>query len=171
MSDPAAAEAIGTVQRFTAFATKVQLVAGPPFSGLAGILLAGALMAGASALPFSGRKGRVDPMRALSVAAYCSTVNLIAHGAHAIGALTGNPMPDTSPANLVDPFTHPVLHTALGRLDPVTIYYYVLVAAGLEGSLRLAPRVSRGLAWGTFALVSLLSIGLAAAGAAMGGGS
>lgn len=171
MNDPAAAEAVQTVQRFTAFATKVQLVAGPPFAGLAGILLAGGLMAAASALPFSGRKGRVEPMRALSLAAHCSLVNLVGIGAQAIGALSGNPMPDTSPANLVDPFTHPVAYAALGRLDPVTIYYYALVAAGLEGSLRLAPRVARGLAWGTFALVSLLSVAFTAAGAAMGGGA
>jgi hypothetical protein len=167
MDDPKVKEFFETSLRFTAFGTKVWLVVGPPVGGLVGLLGVGAACFAASSLLHRRHPTapRPDLMRSISLAAHVSLVNLIGLGALTLGALTGNPQPTTSAANLADPFTSPVLATVLGRVDPVTVLYYVVLAAGLEGSLRFPRRLAVGLAAGTYLGVSALQ--LLAAGASI----
>lgn len=169
LDDPKAQEAMAMVERFTAFAAKGALVAGPPVGNLVGMLVAGALLFGASRL--GGE--RPDLMRSISVAAHAQLVNLVGIGASALAVLTGNGHAMTSPANLVDKFAHPVAYAALTRLDPVTLLYYAVIAAALEASLRVPRRRAVALSFGTYLVLSLLWVALSALGAAMqtmGGG-
>lgn len=169
MDDPKVKEIVETSQRFTAFGTKVWLVVGPPVSGLVGMLVAGGLCFGAAYVLRLRHVSapRPDLMRAISLAAHVSLVNLIGLGAQTLGALTGNPGPTTSAAHLVDMFDHPVLAAGLGRVDPVVLLYYVVLAAGLERSLRFPRPLALGLAAGAYVGVSLLAVVVAAGSAAM----
>lgn len=169
MDDPKVKEIVETSQRFTAFGTKVWLVVGPPVGGLVGMLVAGGLCFGAAYVLRARHPGapRPDLMRSISLAAHVSLVNLIGLGALTVGALTGNPQPTTSAANLADPFESPVLATALGRIDPVVLLYYAVLAAGLEASLRFPRRTAIGLASGAYVTFSLLQLAAAGVSVAM----
>lgn len=169
MDDPQVKEILDKTGRMEVFGTKVWLVLGPPASGLGGVLVCGGLCFGAATLVHRRHPTapRPDLMRSISLAAHVSLVNLVGLGAKTLGALAANPQPVTSAANLVDPFAHPVLATALGRIDPVVLLYYVVLAAALEGSLRFPRRLAVGLAGGAYALSSSLELAAAGASAAM----
>ncbi|MCO5170832.1 MAG: hypothetical protein M9894_31270 [Planctomycetes bacterium] len=166
-SDPKTQEILETTQRFMAFAGKVGLIVGPPVTGLGGLLVGGMLCFGASALLARRRPGapRPDLTRCLSLAAHVSLVELVGVAARTIGALGGNHAPSTSAVNLVDAITQPVAAAALSRLDPVTLLYWAVLAAGLHGSLGLPRRASLGLAAGGYAAVSLGAVAIAGLGA------
>lgn len=166
MDDPKVAEVLETTRRFTAFGTKVFLVLGPPVIGIGGMLVTGGLLFGATLL-FRKRGARPDLMRAISVAAHAKVVSLIGLLAGALGTLTGNSMPQTSPAGLVDPFAHPVAAAALSQLDPVAIFHYMVLAAGLEASLRVPRRAAIGLTVGAYAAIAAASIGFQAVAVAL----
>jgi hypothetical protein len=166
MDDPKVADMVETSRRFMAFGTKVWLVLGPPVAGIGGMLVTGGLLFGAAML-YRKRGARPDLMRALSVAAHAKVVSIIGLAAGTIGALTGNFMPQTSPANLVDPFVHPVAVAALSQLDPVAILHYAVLAAGLEASLRVPRRAAVALTIGAYAAIAAASIGFQAVAVAL----
>lgn len=176
-SDPKVKEMTETTQRFTAFASKVAVFVWPPVGGVGGLLLAGGLCFGAAQVLRLRRSDapRPDLMRSISLAAHVSLVNLVGLAATTVGALSGNPMPYTSAANLVDPFAQPVVSAGLSRLDPVLLLYYGVLAAGLEGSLRFPRRLALAGAAGAYLLISLAVVGFTGAmtllGQMAGGGA
>lgn len=166
-SDPKAQEVLATTQRFVAFFGKVGLIVGPPVTGLGGLLLGGMLCFAASTVAARRTPGapRPDLTRCLSLAAHVSLVELVGLGALTVGVLSGNHAPSTSAVNLVDAVTRPVAAAALSRVDPVKALYWIVLAAGLHGSLGLPRRWAVGLAAGGYAVVSLGVVGLAGLGA------
>lgn len=176
MDDPQVKEQVEKFGRLSAFGTKVWCVVGPPVSGLGGVLICGGLCFGAATLVHRRHPSapRPDLMRSISLAAHVSLVNLVGLGALTLGALTANPQPTTSAANLVDPFTHPLVATVLGRVDPVALLYYVVLAAGLEASLRFPRQLAVSLAGGAFLATTALQLaaaGVSVAVSAAGGAS
>lgn len=163
--NPQAQEFADMGARAGAFLAKLGAVAGPPLGNLVGLVVAGGLLFGAARLG----AGRPELTRCLSVAAHAQAVNLVAVAATGLAILTGNGQPTTSPANLVDRLAHPVAFAALSRLDPVAVLYYVAVAAGLERSLRVPRQKALQLTVGAFLALSLLTVALAAAAAALQG--
>lgn len=166
LDDPKVVEMMETGRRFSAFATKLVLVVGPPIFGIGGMLITGGLLFGA-ALLCRKRGARPDLMRAISVAAHAKVVSLIGLFATGLGALTGNFMAQTSPANLVDPFVHPIAVAALSQLDPVAILHYAVLAAGLEASLRVPRAAAVRLTIAAYVALALASVGFQAVAVAI----
>jgi len=163
-------DALETSRRWGVFQAKVGLIGGPPLSTLLGVLFAGGLVFAISVVLGDGK---ADLMRSISVAAYASLVNVVGYGALAVGVLLGNPAPQTSLKHLVDPLQAPATAALLSRLDPIVLYYYVVLAAGLTASCGLRRRRAVAVAAGLYGLASLALIGMGALQAVsqgMGGG-
>lgn len=152
------AETMEKLFRFQAFMAKVGLVAGPPLIGLVGMLFVGGFIYLATKL-FG--PDPPDLMRCLSIAAFAGLVGALEYGAMSIGVLGGNPEPITSLGAFVGKLEDPVLHTALSRVNPFTVFYYVVLVAGLEASCGLSRRKACGVACGLFALGTVILLGLA----------
>ncbi len=166
----AAGDSLQTWFKFLAFFGKVWTIAGPVVGGLATVLLWG-LLAFVVARLWAPPERRPEPIRCISMAAYVHLAQGIGYAAMLVGVLGGNAMPLTGPAALADPFAHPVLHAALGRLDPVSLFGYGLFAAGLAGSCgltRARALTATALAW---LAVTALSVGGPAVGALAQGGA
>jgi hypothetical protein len=69
----------------------------------------------------------------------------------------------TNPGYFVDPTTNPVLHAFLSSFDVFTIWTLVLVAIGITCIAKVKPGTAYAVVFGWFAVVILLSVGLAAA--------
>lgn len=149
--------------RMQAFFLKTWLLAGPLVGGLFEVLAVGALLYLASRWlgPPSGPR---DLMRCISLAAWLSLVEALRYLACACGAMLGNPFPQTSPAALVDPLAHPVLHSALAGLDPLLLLYYGLLASAVAHGLRFSRGRALAFAWGIYGAGTVLRTGLAGLG-------
>ncbi|MBL4849915.1 MAG: YIP1 family protein, partial [Planctomycetes bacterium] len=156
VESPQAAEMIAKSQRFQAFFTKIGSVLGPPLLGLIGLVIA------AGFLFLVGQilgKEPPDPMRCLSIAAFASLANLIDLAGAGVGAALASPLSRPDLSALVDPFKQPILLTALSRIGPGVLLYYLLLAAGLEGSMGLSRKRAVAVAAVTFLGTSAVLIG------------
>jgi hypothetical protein len=170
VEQPEVQETMKTVGKFMGFMTRVGLVLGPPILGLAGMVFAGGLVF-VVALVHQKQGAKVDLARSISLAAHVGLANLVATVAGTVGALSGNPRPTASLAAFVDPFDKPAVAALLGRLDPSTVLYYVLLIAGLVGSIGLARRRALVVAFAAWLVGTLFAVGAATAAMSMGGGS
>jgi len=161
MENPDVEEATAKMRRVQAFLGKLGSVLGPPLLGLIGLVFGAAFLYLVAQV--LGNEPP-DPVRCLSVAAFVSLANLIDLCGSGVGVLLSNGLPRPNLSALADPFTQPLLSAALGRLSPGLVAYYVLLAAGLEGSLGLSRKRALAVAGGTFLIVSLLLIGVGGLG-------
>jgi hypothetical protein len=166
--NPAAKAMTEKMVKYQVFFAKVRAMAGPPISGLGGLLFAGGFLFLITRF-VRGPDTPTDLFRCISLAAYVSLVNALGFVAVGVGVLTGNAMPSTGPAGLASPVSQAVLYTALERLDPFVIYYYVLLAVGLHASLKLSKKQALQVSVGAYATCSAILIGLAATGTALQG--
>lgn len=164
-----------TQQKLQLFGQKISLVAGPPLLGLVQLVFMGGL-AWLAALALGPRGPWRELLRGVSLAAWASLADLGGYALRAIAILPPlrNPAPETNLSHVVDAFEAPVLAAALGRLDPVLAWYYLLLALGLAGSYRLSRGRAAGAALAMWAVASLPHLGiglLAKLGQMMGGGA
>lgn len=170
MEQPEVQSTMETVGKFMGFMTRVGLVLGPPLLGLVGVVVAGGLVF-VVALVHRKQGARADLARSISLASHVALANLVSTAACTVGALSGNPRPTAGLAALVDPFDRPALAALLGRLDPGTVLYYVLLVAGLVGSIQLPRRRALVVALAAWLAGTLFAVGAASAAMSMGGGS
>jgi hypothetical protein len=169
MEQPEVQETMATFGKFMGFMTRTGLVLGPPILGLVGMVIAGGLIF-AVALVHAKHGARVDLARSISLAAHVGLSNLVSTVACTVGALSGNPRPSASLAAFVDPFDRPVLAALLGRLEPSTVLYYVLLVAGLVGSIGLARQRALFVAAAAWSAGTLVTVAGASVAMSMGGG-
>ena len=170
MEQPEVQSTMETVGKFMGFMTRVGLVLGPPILGLVGVVVAGGLVF-VVALVHRKQGARADLARSISLASHVALANLVSTAACTVGALSGNPRPTAGLAALVDPFDRPALAALLGRLDPGTVLYYVLLVAGLVGSIHVARGRALAVAAAGWLAGTLFAVGAASAAMSMGGGS
>ncbi|MCA8924584.1 MAG: hypothetical protein KDD82_22420 [Planctomycetes bacterium] len=115
------------------------LVISPAFSVLWAVGIAGVLTLLGLVLQPGGEP--VAFRRALSMSAHASLVVCLGLAATLIGSLSGNPMPSTSLVHVASPGS--VGGAIASRLDPISILYYLVLAAGMQASLGF----SRGASW------------------------
>jgi Yip1 domain len=168
------AEQMETPRKFAVFFAKTSQIAGPPLAELAALLFTAALLFGASrALPRRTPDGELPDLPSLvtclCLAAFVNLVHGLDYLIHGLAVLLGNPLPATSPAHLVDPHHSPALAAALRRMNPFTLYWYLLLAAALTAATRLQRRGALLASGLLLALISLGAVGMTAAGAKMQG--
>lgn len=147
------------------FAAKIGSVVGPPLGSLWTMLVFGCVVF-LGALVF-GDPQRAGVMRSISLAAWCGLAQGVGYVAQTLASIAGSPAPATSLLHVVDQVEHPLVATLLSRLDPITLYYYGLLALGMHRSCGLTARASGSYVGGCFAVISLLQLALARLG---GGG-
>lgn len=157
VDNPEVAEMMAKSRRVQAFLGKLSSVLGPPLLGLIGLVFGAAFLYVVS-MVFS--KEPPDPIRCLSVAAFVSLANLIDLCGSGMANLLANALPRPNLSAFVDPFTQPLLTAVLGRLSPGLMAYYLLLTAGLEGSLGLTRRRAIAVSVVTFLVVTLIMVGL-----------
>ncbi|MDC3378969.1 YIP1 family protein [Planctomycetota bacterium] len=166
--NPQMQEGLEMGRKWGVFMAKTGGIMGPPLGCLLDVLIMGGLIF-VACLVLRGPKTRVELMRCISVTAYCELVYLLYYGGKALAVLFGSEYPDTSLRMLADMHTQQVAAAVFSRIDPILIYYYVVLAAGLNASCKLSRAKSWLVSFGLYGLVTVLAVGAAAAGAAMSG--
>jgi hypothetical protein len=110
------------------------LFVGPTLGALFGGLLVGGVIFGLSS--FLG--GRKDFLRAFTAAMHASLVGLVRDVATFVGFLSGNPIPQTSPANLAGMKGFGAW--ALSVLDPIYWWWVVVLFYALHLSMGVERR-------------------------------
>lgn len=153
-------EALDFQRKLGIFSVKIGSVVGPPLTGLWGLLIFATLAF--VAILVCGDPRRTELMRSVSLVAWCGLAQGVGYVAQTLASIGGSPAPTTNLSYLVDAVERPLAAAALGRLDPVTLYFYGLFALGLHRAGGVPLRVSALFAGGCYLGLSLLQLGLGA---------